>query len=115
MSYENEYLLIGSEALSRDLNAMWAALARYQPYADQDGHGDSWRRMCSERTIDAVDAAIWAVENERPDWKWPIRAAESAWHALHAKAFNTPILTDIAQRLADNAIKRIEQAIKERA
>ena len=44
-----------------DLNAMWDALARYQPYADQDGHGDSWRKMCSERTEEAARAAMEAA------------------------------------------------------
>ena len=39
------------------LAEMWAALAEYQPQADRDGHGESWRRMCSERTEAAALAA----------------------------------------------------------
>ncbi len=39
------------------LAEMWAALAEYQPMADRDGHGESWRRMCSERTEAAALAA----------------------------------------------------------
>jgi hypothetical protein len=93
---------------------MWDALAKYQPYADQDGHGDSWRRMCSERTTDAADAAVWAVEHERPDWRWPVRAADSAWSALNILVSGLPELTDIAQQHADRAICTIEQALKER-
>jgi hypothetical protein len=41
-----------------DLSAMWAALEKYQPYADADGHGETWRRMCSERTEEAAAAAV---------------------------------------------------------
>jgi hypothetical protein len=41
-----------------DLNKMWAALEKYQPYADKDGHGETWRRMCSERTEEAAAAAV---------------------------------------------------------
>ena len=98
-----------------DLEPMWVALAKYQPYADADGHGESWRGMCSERTTDAADAAIWVVEHERPDWSRPVRAADSAWSALNTLASGLPRLADIAQQHADRAIYTIEQAIKERA
>jgi hypothetical protein len=37
-----------------DLDEMWQELARYQPYADRRGLGDSWRRMCEERTEKAA-------------------------------------------------------------
>ena len=40
-----------------DLNKMWAALEAYQPYADAAGHGRSWKRMTTERTEAAADAA----------------------------------------------------------
>lgn len=36
---------------------MWRELSEYQPFADRDGHGESWRRLCSERTTAAADAA----------------------------------------------------------
>jgi hypothetical protein len=39
------------------IDKMWAALAEYQPTADTDGHGETWARMCSERTEDAAKAA----------------------------------------------------------
>lgn len=32
------------------LAEMWRELSEYQPQADRDGHGESWRRMCEERT-----------------------------------------------------------------
>jgi hypothetical protein len=73
-----------------NLTQMWAALARYQPYADKDGHGESWRVMCSERTTEAAAAA----------------AVEAAAWAAKAGA-------DVAY-WSDLAVKRIEDAIKER-
>jgi len=39
------------------LAEMWAALAEYQEQADRDGHGDTWRSMCEERTSCAADTA----------------------------------------------------------
>jgi hypothetical protein len=42
------------------LAEMWAALAEYQPLADRDGHGESWAKMCSERTEEAAERAWWA-------------------------------------------------------
>ena len=39
------------------LTEMWAAFEAYQPTADKNGHGISWRVMCRERTRDAADAA----------------------------------------------------------
>jgi hypothetical protein len=36
---------------------MWRELAEYQPFAERDGHGESWRRMCEERTEDAAEIA----------------------------------------------------------
>jgi hypothetical protein len=43
------------------LAEMWRELAEYQPQADKDGHGESWARMCSERTEEASEsAASWA-------------------------------------------------------
>jgi hypothetical protein len=39
------------------LAEMWRELSKHQEQADRDGHGESWRRMCSERTRDAARAA----------------------------------------------------------
>jgi len=41
------------------LAEMWRELAEYQPQADRDGHGESWARMCSERTAAAARSAAW--------------------------------------------------------
>ncbi len=42
---------------SGPLAEMWRELSEYQPQADRDGHGESWRVMCAERTA----AAAWAA------------------------------------------------------
>jgi hypothetical protein len=39
------------------LAEMWRELAEYQPQANADGHGESWARMCSERTAPAAERA----------------------------------------------------------
>jgi len=80
-----------------DLKLMWDALAKYQPYADQDGHGDSWRRMCEERTVKAAWYATEASEAARGP-------GTSAAYSARCAAY-----------WFDNAIEYIEQAIKERA
>jgi len=87
-----------------DLNKMWDALSRYQPYADADGHGETWRVMCSERTREAATAATAAA------------AAEAVAIAADAAAWAAEVSADAAdaQRWSAHAIKRIEAAIKER-
>jgi hypothetical protein len=106
---------------------MWEALSRYQPYADQDGHGESWRKMCSERTKDAAgtawaSAAKAAREAEAAAWAaWTARAARAAraeavaeaaaWAAEAAATVSSA--ADVAYWSA-LAIKHINQAIKER-
>jgi hypothetical protein len=46
-----------AETRTDPLAEMWTALAEYQPQADRDGHGDTWARMCRERTKEASQAA----------------------------------------------------------
>jgi hypothetical protein len=36
------------------LAEMWWKLSKYQEQADRDGHGESWRAMCSEKTQSAA-------------------------------------------------------------
>ena len=63
-----------------DLTEMWAALESYQPYADKAGHGDTWRRMTTERT---ADAAKWAAEKA-----WAAAAVRgAAWAKVEDAAF----------------------------
>lgn len=47
---------------SDPLAEMWRELAEYQPMADRDGHGESWARMCRERTESAAERAREALE-----------------------------------------------------
>jgi hypothetical protein len=62
------------------LTEMWAALEEYQPFADRDGHGESWARMCSERTREAARAAAQDKANGVPI-AW---APTAAWAAQKA-------------------------------
>jgi prefoldin subunit 5 len=61
------------------LAEMWRELESYQPIADRDGHGESWRRMCEERTGGAA-ASAWASASSA-SWASAAAAAASAWAA----------------------------------
>ena len=105
-----------------DLNAMWEALARYQPYADADGHGESWRVMCEQRTAYAAwaaEAAAYAAASRASRAAaWAAADAAAADAAAAAKAEWAAWAAEAAADAAywsDLAIKHIEQAIKERA
>ena len=67
----------GGEAVTDKLDEMWAAFEAYKPKADADGHGESWRVMCRERTQEAAEAAWYAAPK-----KSAVRAA--AWAAAEA-------------------------------
>ena len=100
-----------------DLTPMWDALARYQPYADADGHGKTWAAMCSERTKQAAEAAMWSAETADVATTYP-----SAWASVWAAASAAASAASAAARAADVdvaywsalAITRIEKVIKER-
>ena len=85
------------------LNEMWAALAAYQPEADAAGHGESWARMCREKTYAAVRAAAHAAD-----------AADAAYAADVAYAADWAARAADAAGAADNwaqmAIDRINKA-----
>lgn len=69
-----------------DLNEMWAALEAYQPYAEKRGFGEAWKRMTTERTMDAAyaaaaRAAAFAATVEAPwgpAWEAAAEAAKAA-------------------------------------
>ena len=92
-----------------DLTKMWAALARYQSYADADGPGNSWRKMCSERTTETA-AEAWAEAGTNAEW------ASAAWaaSAAYAAAWAAAAKWTTAEHWSDIAISRIERAIKDR-
>lgn len=93
-----------------NMEEMWTALEQYQPYADEDGYGELWRQMTTERTAAAAKAVAWAaVLRDSPDAAsveaWA--AAASAWDAASAEGAAT------AERYAARAIEYINQAMKE--
>jgi chorismate mutase len=45
------------KAKADPLAEMWRELEEYQPMADANGHGESWRFMCRERTAPAAERA----------------------------------------------------------
>jgi hypothetical protein len=59
LSEENQQLRAENAALKKavPLAEMWRELSEYQEQADRDGHGESWRIMCEERTSCAADTA----------------------------------------------------------
>jgi hypothetical protein len=66
------------KAQSDPLAEMWAALAEYQSQADADGHGESWRRMCEERTPETARAAGAAARRGGKRGAWALDAAYAA-------------------------------------
>lgn len=66
------------------LAEMWAALAEYQPMADRNGHGKSWKRMCEERTEAAASSAGSASRPAGEAWEAASWAASAAsWTAMN--------------------------------
>jgi len=68
------------------LAEMWRELEAYQPQADREGHGESWARMCSERTKEAAEEAANCVR-EMSEWDaaWAVaRIAKWAGDAVAA-------------------------------
>jgi hypothetical protein len=55
------------------IEEMWTALEKYQPYADADGHGESWACMLESRT---GGASYRAVVEASVRYSW--RAASAA-------------------------------------
>jgi hypothetical protein len=81
------------------LDAMWAALAEYQPQANANGHGKSWWRMCSERTeATAREAAV------------DVAAAKAARDAAAWAADAAIQLGNAGQEWAESAIAAIRRA-----
>jgi len=96
-----------------DLEPMWLALAKYQPYADADGHGESWRKMCEERTVNASRLA-WHDKNINNCHI--VNAAdvvEEAWAAALAFADAVRDFADAA-KWSFETIEKVEKAIRER-
>ena len=67
------------------LDWMWDALALVQPTADEEGFGNEWRTMCTERTPDAVANAAEAAKRAAYAAS---RAANRAAYAAASRAAN---------------------------
>ena len=50
------------------LNEMWKTMAGYQPNANANGHGESWARMCQERTQAAIEIAAYEAGCEGDEY-----------------------------------------------
>jgi hypothetical protein len=85
------------------LAEMWRELAEYQPQADRDGHGESWARMCSERTAAAARSAAWYAAD----------AASSAADAADAASSAADAARDVKGDAAC-AVAEIRRAKEER-
>ena len=83
-----------------NLNEMWTALERYQPYAEKLGFGDAWRRMCEERTEKSAYAAAWEA--------WDAAGAAGAAASAAARAAEAA-----RYRWSQYAIENIRKAIKQ--
>jgi hypothetical protein len=62
------------------LAEMWRELAEYQEQANTNGHGESWRIMCEERTKDSARDAARDVAGAAAG----AAASEAAWAASAA-------------------------------
>lgn len=64
------------------IEEMWRELEAYQPFADADGHGDTWRTMCEKRTKD--DALMAADAARAAAFAVPVELADAAIAAMWA-------------------------------
>ena len=95
------------------LEKMWAALAKYQPYADADGYGDSWAAMCGLKTAEAAHmAALKAAKHRCPaDYDGTASPALCAADAAYRATLKAD--SDISiEYYAQYAIDRINKVIR---
>lgn len=83
-----------------NLEPMWEALEKYQPYAEKHGFGEEWLRMTTERTKEA------AAKAEVAAWRGAPGAALAAYTAAWATVHES-------EAGAYNAIADINRAIKQ--
>jgi hypothetical protein len=93
------------KAKADPLAEMWRELEEYQPMADANGHGDTWRAMCHKRTEEAASAAYLARQ-----WSSHVAAAAyGAWWAAQRDAAVRRISNDAVKWAAD-AVAAIRRA-----
>lgn len=88
-----------------NLNEMWVALTKFQPYADKLGFGAEWRTMCTERTIESAENVEKATRGMIEVW--------SAANAAKGAILNSTCHWPAAKEWADLAIWEIQNAIEE--
>ena len=87
---------------------MWEALTAYQPQAVTAGHGESWAKMCREKTYAAAaDAAYAAYAYSYVAYAYVYPAAAAYAAAAYAYAADDAA----AQECAQKAIKRINNVL----
>jgi len=67
----------------------WLDLYAYQFYADQNGHGESWRKLCKERTQRAANVA-WQDWEKKNQMATPWENAMPRVNDLISEKFNVP-------------------------
>jgi hypothetical protein len=89
------------------LAEMWRELSEYQPMADADGHGESWRIMCEERT----EEAAWAAYMARQGSSHVRAAAYCAWQQAQRDATARRLSKDAGAWTASaiDAIRRAKE------
>jgi len=90
-----------------DLEPMWLALAKYQPYAYAQKHGATWREMCQKKTLIKAERAA-----RNAHWKTKGVSVLAAMAA--SAATNAIFYPEQASYWVGCAIRHIEQALKER-
>jgi hypothetical protein len=85
------------------IDQMWQKFAEHQPVADRLGYGEAWRRMCEERTEEAMYAAYAAA------WV-PARAIDAAAAAASASSAVDAAYAAGRVAWAKRAIEYIEKA-----
>lgn len=97
------------------LARMWEALAKYQPYAEADGHGASWSRMCTERTKDSAwDAGFKAPAQSAKSRLISRELARRAKEAIEEMAEIDAHRKSLADFYCSEAAEDIESVLKER-
>jgi hypothetical protein len=82
-----------------NLEKMWVAMSAYLPQAIAEGHGDSWARMCNEKTHEATSAACHTAKDSTA-----IMATWNAADSINYARMNNTINSDY---WAQTAIDRI--------
>ena len=88
------------------LAEMWRELEAYQPFANRDGHGESWRVMCEERTEEAAWSAALMVRSlpQTARAYSAARAASMASHSLvSAKVWAADVIVPIRKAKEETA------------